>query len=297
MSIASCKLCGEQRELRMSHIIPAFIFRWVRETSGNGFLRFGVEPNKRVQDGITLAMLCESCEGRFSKWEDQFARRLFYPYVGDGGLRVRYGPWLLQFGASLVWRVLRLYQDRYGLANFPDDQLPRLVEAERVWREFLLARHRHPGKCEVHLLPVDGISSTSRPGIMPPTMNRYLMRTLDTDVAHGGSVVFVYAKLPRFIFVGFVRLDHPRQWIGTKVHATEGWIEPRKYVLPQTFGEYLNERAKRMQKIHAAISSRQRQKIDEHFRANVDKLVDSDLLLAMQRDVELFGDAAFSRER
>lgn len=296
MPAGPCHLCGINGELLLSHIIPAFIFRWVRETSGNGFLRFGQEPNRRVQDGAKRHLLCETCEGRFSRWEDQFARKLFYPYVEDGGVRVRYGPWLMQFGLSVVWRVLRWYQMDFGLKGYPADQLPRVAAAERMWREYLLGQHRNPGSFQLHMLPVDGFESGTHLHRWPPTINRYFMRTMDTDVAHSSGTSFVYVKLPRFFFVGFTHLVKPHQWVGTRVHATEGLLEPRKFVLPNSFGDYIGERASRMQKIHASMSPRQRERIDETFRANVDKLVDSDLLKAMEQDVALFGDAAFYKE-
>lgn len=217
----------------------------------------------------------------------------FYPFVQDSRLRVRYGPWLMQFGVSVIWRVLLLYRDNYGLKGYPEDQLPRIEAAERTWREYLLGQRPHPGANELHLLPVDGIGDASHPEALPPSINRYFMRTIDTDVAHGGGTAFVYAKLPRFMLLGFTRLDQPKHWQGTKIHATEGMIEPRRFMLPKTFAKYINDRARRMDKIFASMSPRQLEKIDEALVANLDKLRDSDLVKAMERDVDMFGDAAF----
>ena len=128
-------------------------------------------------------------------------------------------------------------------------------------------------------------------------MNRYLLRTVDTDVAQGGGIAFVYAKLPRFAFLGFTRLDRPKHWQGTKVRAREGMLEPRRFVLPMQFGDYLGDRAKRMDTVQASISPRQRDLINETAIANADRLRGSDLLVAMQNDVELFGDKAFFENR
>jgi hypothetical protein len=296
MPTGRCRLCRSEAELQLSHVIPAFIFRWVRETSGSGYLRFSMEPNKRVQDGVKFYWLCRLCEARFSRYEDFFARHVFHPYVAGAHARIRYGPWLAQFGASLVWRVLNLYQD-HGMPGFPEGEMPRVEAAERMWRDFLLGAHRNPEKFEIHLLPVDGLGHGGDVSMWPPTINRYMLRAVDTDVAHGGSTAFVYVKLPRFVFLGFTRLDHPKQWVGTKVHATEGMIEPRRFVLPIQFGEYLSDRAKRMDKVQTSISARQRERINESIAANVDKLAGSDLLTAMQQDVELFGDSAFLENR
>jgi hypothetical protein len=99
-----CRLCQRPRELRDSHILPAFVFRWLKDTSATGFMRFADEPNRRAQDGITTRLLCDECEGRLGVWERAFANDLFYPYVENSSLRVRCGTWLLKFCASVSWR-------------------------------------------------------------------------------------------------------------------------------------------------------------------------------------------------
>jgi hypothetical protein len=45
-------LCGETNELRESHILPGFVYPWMKETSATGYLRFRQQPNVRVQDGL-----------------------------------------------------------------------------------------------------------------------------------------------------------------------------------------------------------------------------------------------------
>jgi hypothetical protein len=64
-----CRLCLKQSELENSHIIPSFLYRWLKETSGTGFLRFGRNPNRRVQDGLKEYWLCPTCEDLLGKWE------------------------------------------------------------------------------------------------------------------------------------------------------------------------------------------------------------------------------------
>ena len=130
-----------------------------------------------------------------------------------------------------------------------------------------------------------------------PNINRYLMRAIDMDLVRGGTTNFVYAKLGRFVILGFIREDHPNHWRGTKVHATEGHIEPRNYVVPRQFGEYLNSKARRLAELNATISDRQREKIDEAFWTNLDRFAESDSFHAVDSDVRLFGTAAFTRPR
>jgi hypothetical protein len=63
--------------LQESHILAGFVYRWMKETSATGYLRFGQQPNLRVQDGVKLHLLC--AEDRFNQWETQFANRIFHP--------------------------------------------------------------------------------------------------------------------------------------------------------------------------------------------------------------------------
>jgi hypothetical protein len=79
MPITPCRLCGETKELQESHILPGFGYRWMKETSATGYLRFGPQPNRRVQDGVKVFLLCADCEQRFNLWETQFANRIFHP--------------------------------------------------------------------------------------------------------------------------------------------------------------------------------------------------------------------------
>ena len=53
-----CRLCGAVSELQESHVLPAFIYRWLRDTSANGHMRSGEMPNKRIQDGHKRYWLC-----------------------------------------------------------------------------------------------------------------------------------------------------------------------------------------------------------------------------------------------
>ena len=77
-----CCLCGDPGPLQGSHIIPAFVFRYLWDTSV-GLMRTSVAPNRRVQDGPTIPLLCAMCEGRLGKWEGEFGRSFFVPFHED----------------------------------------------------------------------------------------------------------------------------------------------------------------------------------------------------------------------
>lgn len=293
MPFGPCRLCERDSELHLSHILPAFAYRWLRESSGNGHIRNSQEPNKRVQDGLKRHWLCSGCEGAFSKNEAAFAGKLFHPYLAASGKVFPYSTWLVQFCTSVSWRVLRFYLDEGHLKSWEPEALAHVAAAEVVWRDLLLGNRSHPSAHQQHLLPLDRISETTAD--FEPNMNRYLMRAIHIDICRGSKSIFTYAKLGRFIILGFVHEPNLNHWKGTKVHASHGYVEPRKFVVPRALGEYLNEKARKMRDALASMSDRQHEKVDQAFRANIDRFIGSDAFAAMQADVEMYGDEAFTK--
>ncbi len=293
MPRGTCILCSKEADLQLSHILPAFAFRWMRESSGNGHIRLGMQPNQRVQDGPKRYWMCSECEGRLNWSETLFSRELFYPYLAASGKPFRYSRWLIHFCVSLSWRVLRFYRDEIGLKDWDMEALTRVDQAEIAWRDLLLGKRQHPGSFQQHMLPLDRIESVT--GNMAPNINRYLTRAIDMDICRGGKAIFTYAKLGRFIVLGFVHEPNPHHWRGTKVHGNEGILEPKKYVLPKPFGDYLNHKAKRMAQLLDSVSDKQHAKIDTAFRQGASRFVGSDAFQAMLADIAMFGDEAFSK--
>ena len=76
-SLSTCKLCGENKELKESHIIPKFIYDWVKSTSPTSYFRSSDNVDKREQDGPKQKLLCGDCELKFSKWEEALSKELF----------------------------------------------------------------------------------------------------------------------------------------------------------------------------------------------------------------------------
>lgn len=288
-----CRLCGEERPLLLSHILPAFVFKWQRESAGGSHLRSTAEPNLRVQDGIKMHWLCAECEERFSKDERAFATRIFYPVLADSSKRYPYGPWLLRFCASVSWRLLRLALEKNDFPGWDPADVEQCRRAELVWREFLLGKRPHPGDHRQHLLPLDIVESTNMDSAAP-NINRYLTRMIQMDLCRGQHSIFTFAKLGRFAIFGFVRPDAKQRWKGANVASNEGWVGPRDYELPSALWEFMNEKARAAKAAMAGVTEKQQAKIEESFAKNIDDYAGSDAFRAMQADVEMFGSDAFA---
>jgi hypothetical protein len=230
----ACRLCGTVAPLQLSHLLPAFVFRWLRESAGGGHLRSSVSPNQRVQDGEKRYLLCSSCEQLFGRSEKLFADRIFYPYLQDEGGTYAYGPWLNRFCTSVSWRVLRASLEDQHLHQWEPGAIEAAYAAEQHWRECLLGMLPHPGPYQQHLLPFSQIANAGAE--LPTNINRYLTRAIQMDLCQGTGTTFTFAKLGRFAIIGFIRGPKPGEWRGTKIHANQGLINPRKYTVPAGCG-------------------------------------------------------------
>ena len=293
--VGDCLLCGESRALQASHVLPAFAFKWLRQTSGNGHVRSTRNPNQRVQDGIKHRWLCTACELRLSDSEGRFSKYVFHPYLAAPESKISYGSWMMLFCISVSWRTLHHFREVDDLGRFSDAKKQQLQHAERVWRECLLGLRPHPSQFQQHLIPVGEIETTT--ATLSANINRYLMRAIDMDICQGGDVVFTYAKLGRFIIVGFVNEPDLNHWQGTKIHVKEGIVAPRRQVVPSMLLEYINHKAISSARAISEVSSVQHAKIDESFRKTIDSYAESDAFVAMRADVERFGDDAFIRAK
>ena len=291
-----CRLCDKDRDLRESHVIPNFVYKWLKKTSGTGFLRFGPEPNKRAQNGYKLYWLCDECEGRLNNWETKFANEIFHPLNNGLIEKITYGSWFLKFCASVSWRVMNLVLEEKDISHYPETLQESALKAQKIWKEFLLDKRQHPDRNEQHFLPLDAIASFTDPN-MPPNINRYILRSVDIDAVWGGKSAFVYSKLGRFIILGFIEMPQPRQWVGTKVHVKHGVVGPSSYTVPIQFGEYLMDKARRFADVQGRISEEQNRKIEEAYRKDMDRAANSESFRAMSEDVRLFGRKAFRLEK
>ena len=280
-----CRLCGSDAEIQRSHILPAFVFRWIRESSATGHIRLGEEPNRRVQDGWKKRWLCSSCENLIGAAERQFAQQVFKPVVEDRMDSVEYGPWLFKFCVSVSWRVLRLFQDSDQFDDYSRDDCELLDHAAITWRDYLLGHNADvPQAFRQHLYIVRGVSSAKHE--VAPNLNRYVLRHIAADVVRSGHQHIVYAKLPRIFIMGVLRDECPNDWRGTEVHADGGIISHVQRV-PDAFYDYVNEKAKRAGALLESISDRQKARMLADISSDPVRAGESDTLKALQWDIVL----------
>lgn len=138
--MGKCALCDKESILKNSHIIPKFVFDYIKGSSFTNRLREMSVPNLPKQDGPKEYMLCEECEQRFSKRENLFATKIFHPALVNKAESVKYQEWLYYFVASITWRYLysELNQLAKGKEIYDIEDIDCMVYIERSFKKFLI---------------------------------------------------------------------------------------------------------------------------------------------------------------
>lgn len=273
-SISTCALCGNEDELELSHIIPKFVFRYLKKDSFTGRLRNISNPNKAVQDGDKMYLLCGNCEGLFNQRETPFSNKFFREFKADGFNGLKYdGDWLHYFITSVNWRTL--YLDLKGFIEDNDEgnvidekDLKLLIKAEQVMRDYLLGHRKDLSSIENHIFFFDDIKSidSSKDLDSPHRMIQgsafgYTVITKDP------KGIYVFANLTGVIIVTIIKKASKEKWRNSYVKPEPGIIKVPQQVSSPIFSElfYLQEQR---EKYLNQMSEKQKQQI-------MDKVIDA----------------------
>ncbi len=276
---SNCRLCKKEATLRESHIIPAFVAKWLKDTSATGYLRTFHAPNRRVQDFRTVKLLCEECEQRLSLAEGKFARSVFLPFHA-GRSRFAYDEWLLQFAVSLAWRC-SVTSDRSELQRYPQ-HIDAVESAQHVWADFLLGRATRvaPYRFNIFFTPL-GVTSDD---ILPEGLSSYLLRAPDGTPVYSRARTAVYVKLPGMFLWASIAPPDPGGWKGTKI-GRRGTLQSRNQSIKEPgVGEFLKHRVETVHKKMGELSPKQKRRIEDTVLRNPERAAVSRTIGALLDD-------------
>jgi hypothetical protein len=278
-----CKLCGKDSVLRESHIIPKFAFRWLKE-SGGKYIRRAENPNKRVEDGIKAPLLCNSCEQLFSKFEDKFARLIFYPYSnGDNSLEFQYDKDLMKFAISVLYRILLMNIVKHIQREEP--HIDELLQAKQEWNNYLL---NDIALCEYNKIHIFFTSSKLKEKKMPVKhFLNYYSRFIDGTLVFSNKACFVYAKLARIILIGEIKGFDSSSMKHTLIDSNQGMLDVNQMQLSHMVKEFLINRTKEINRYLDQASEKQKGIAIENTNKEIGNLLYRDVFQVSQ-----FEDAA-----
>lgn len=292
----TCGLCKEQKELRLSHIIPKFAYSWFKRTSVSS-LRMLDNPNRRIQDGAKEYLLCADCEQLLNEWETPFCNSIFLKIQNkeNNNEGMSYESWALKFATSVSWRVFTYYEKDEN-DHLSHEQQKSAEIASETWRKFILGEIPHPGEFQQHILLLDAIQSHTAPKLSP-FINRYFLSSIDMDIVATDDYAFVYTKFFRIVIFGFLHGREHKKWRGTKINANSGVIGGCDYKIATEVIEYMNKRADTAFEAQSELSQKQQDKIADLFSSNSEMIAGSEISRAMAYDYAHSGEkASYKRE-
>jgi hypothetical protein len=292
-----CALCLKEERLVASHLIPAFVFRWLKETGATGFLRGGTNVNLRMQDGKKHDLLCIQCEGVLNNYETNFANMIFYPYVNqelsDSGIATGkigsfiYTDWLLRFVISIHWRLI-VTHDAPTDKHIPQKLLTCLNNMRETWRKFLLKESDHTGDCESHIIFLRNLAAGQ--GTLPPNINDninfYLLRAVDGTSISSRNKIGVYSKVGPIAFMTTIRPNKFVNAVDTRIRM-KGKIKTAQVIKNQLIAKFVFITRPNEAFSKAKYSEKQLQVIENAYKANPEKAKRSMTMRAAEADLIL----------
>jgi hypothetical protein len=231
----TCRLCSGPGPLRRSHVVPKFVFEWLRTHRGG--LRNLASPNLAVQDGAKPRLFCSACEGLLGAWERQVSEHLFRPLHSDTASSFTYGPWLLKFAVSVSFRVLALHgQEIVMLRDGPPvpsaycAAVAHLRTGAGHWAQFLRGERKILGPYEHYCVALP-LAPDQSPGNrrVEAYFNGEINIRPPVQAPDGG--IYIVTKMCRLCIVGTVVRGRRNDWANAKI-AARGGVVSSPYAVP-----------------------------------------------------------------
>lgn len=272
-----CKLCGKKAHLRESHIIPKFVFNWMKKT-GTGRFRQKKVLNKPLQDGIKDFLLCDDCENEFGKREDWFKRNVFERYLIDPKATFKTSDELLYFAVSILWRVLIYFKDDGNNYRFMENLNLAAIE----WKNFLLKNEPLDKFKDINLVFIPENIEIEGGG---DNSYSYFFRAVDIEIAEGDKKAFVYAKFSRFILFGVIAGITENDFSGTNIQKSD-ILNPLKQTMDDAdVVDFIVNRSMNVMS-YKDLSSTQQQQNDKYFSTRIEKIKGNDYWNVLKKDIE-----------
>lgn len=137
--MCKCRLCLQEKPLKESHIISKLYFKILRNKSKDGVFRDLNVPNRKIQDGTKVYLLCHDCEEKFSKYETYYTNRFLRLVSRDNNSINTNDDKLRYFLLSLHWRILvwKSLDDSIMMNNMNTAEKEVFFDVLELWRNVL----------------------------------------------------------------------------------------------------------------------------------------------------------------
>jgi hypothetical protein len=268
-----CKLCKNSAKLKKSHVVPKFVFNWMKD-SGTGRFRNVKKFNIPIQDGFKEYLLCSSCEELFSKNEKLFKENVFDRFLNGTESEFKNEPPLIYFSVSVLWRVLVYCRNDVSQKGKIEFEL-----AEEEWRDYLLGKRMLNQFSNIHFLFIPEKWKNEE---NIENLYLYLHRAVDICVGQINAKSFVFAKFSRFILIGQVSGIEESDFIGTNLDQIETLKYPQK-INDVDIPNFIFNRVNNL-KDYDDLSSNQKIQNDNFYKGKLNQLKGNDYWRVLKKD-------------
>ncbi|UQF12568.1 hypothetical protein [Vagococcus lutrae] len=271
--IQKCALCGSDKKLELSHIVPKMVARHLKKTSVGG-VRNTANPNRIVQDSEKHYMLCADCERRFSRTETYFANNIFYKFQRNSVKVFPYSTDFFYFVTSVSWRSLYL-----DIIDFTENEivgsetLNFLRHMEKVMSDYLLAKRDNIGEIENHVFFFDDIEEIKndekniaklRPHMV---INRGITSYTFCNEANGtfGTITVMMG----IILVTLYKKGELEYWENTEIYKQGGEIKAENQIVESVVGQEITHILETANEAMSKLSPKQQERISQIDKTDI----------------------------
>ena len=289
-----CKLCKAEAELQCSHVVPRYVWKWLRRTGITHHMRSSADPNQRQQDGPKRRWLCTDCEQKLSKWENRFKKEVFEPATKVQKIGPYSGRGML-CALSILWRVgMQMCEHPERPKGQQGDARRKVERLLNAWRKELVEEKISPST-KMRLVKF-GTTNTGLHGF-GGRLNRYLTRYVGVDILwnEAGEICYVWCKLGPIVLIGVVEETPEVERLWVNADMIQGQAPKQNVQLPSALLEPMQNQTRKMEEMQSRMSPRQQAKVTEELQRigiSREKLEKTEQGRAMLADIRMYGRGA-----
>ena len=263
-----CRLCkSENVPLKESHIVSKMFYNVVKKKSITGIMRQAADPNKGVQDGLKIPLLCENCEELFSKYETFFSNNIYIQTVNNDG-EFQFNSRddnISYFLLSIAWRVMKYVREKDD-TTFTDTENVKIDEIIEKWRNLLYTEKMSEiREIQQFIIPTKKLKFFKN--IEMRIHDNVMMDFKTFDEKDTFKFAFTFVEVPYFIFITTVwgKTDTMKQFhIGKMIKPHESELPKNITALLQNYhyNRYFDAYERTSEKQKKAIEDRVKRKIN-----------------------------------
>lgn len=283
-----CALCQVNENLEESHIIPKFVFKSMKKNSPTGNIRSNREPNKKIQDGEKLKLLCSNCEDLLNIDETRFANIIYHKFQKDKLKEFEYDEWLERFIVSINWRILHLdISSNNRMKNFNIDTLENLSSYETELRKFLLNKIDYLVGIENHIFFFRLIESVSEEWAELKLQSAIGESVVGYTVVYENHSAYILVNLQGLLLITILKKSENDIWFNTKVEKKGRFNLSDDQIVESPLGIEFEKIARMVNSSKDRLSDYQKQKIKKTIMNNPINFLGSKSYQHVMNDISL----------